>query len=245
MRVRIFISFLFLFVVSLIVWQFCENNPTNFNEETTGTVTDIDGNTYLTVKIVDQWWMAENLKVTHYQNGDSIPNITNSNGWCNMTIGAFCSYDNIDSNKNIYGNLYNWLAINDNRDIAPISWHVPSDSEWKELEIYIGMIPSETDDTGDRGTNEGSKLAGGLELWCEGYLLNNNAFNTVGFSAFPGGYRSSSGHFFSINYSAYFWSSTEYSSERAYYRNLNWYDSKVFRGCTYKQFGFSVRCVKD
>jgi uncharacterized protein (TIGR02145 family) len=89
------------------------------------TVTDIDGNVYQTVTIGNQIWMAENLKVTHYRNGDEIPNVTVQEDWKNLTTGAYCNYNNVA----VYGRLYNWLAVNDNRNIAPAGWHVPSDAE--------------------------------------------------------------------------------------------------------------------
>lgn len=119
------------------------------------TVTDIDGNTYKTIQIGNQRWMAENLKVTRYRNGTAIPTVTSNTDWFNLTTGAYCNYDNSTSDAAIYGRLYNWYAVNDSRNIAPTGWHVPSDEEWKTLEKYLGMSQSEADDTGWRGTNEG------------------------------------------------------------------------------------------
>ena len=82
-------------------------------------IVDIDGNTYLAIKIGNQWWISENLKVTHYRNGDPIPNVTDSTEWINLTTGAYCNYDNDPSNGDIYGHLYNWYAVDDSRGLAP------------------------------------------------------------------------------------------------------------------------------
>ena len=108
------------------------------NKPETGTVTDIDGNTYVTVKIGEQWWMAENLKVTHYRNGDSIPNITADIQWAALDTGAWCSYDNNPDNVNHYGRLYNWYAVTDSRNIAPAGWHVATNDEWIALITILG-----------------------------------------------------------------------------------------------------------
>ena len=127
-------------------------------------VCDYDDNCYETVEIGDQEWMSENLKVTHYNNVDVIPNITNNYDWGSLTSGAYGDYDNIPSNSDTYGRLYNWYTVDDERGICPVDWHVPSDEEYKTLEMYLGMSQSEADDTGYRGTNEGSKLAGNASL---------------------------------------------------------------------------------
>jgi len=209
----------------------------------TGTVTDIDGNTYQTVKIGNQWWMAENLKVTHYRNGNTIPNVTDATEWENLNTGAYCNYDNDASNATTYGSLYNWYAVNNNRNIAPAGWHVPSDAEWKILEMYLGMSQSEADDTGWRGTDEGGKLKeAGTEHWNS---PNTGATNESGFSSLPGGYRNHDGTYDYISILAFFWSSTEYSSIGAWRRHLHYDTSRVHRDHASKRSGFSVRCVRD
>ena len=95
----------------------------------TSTMTDQDGNVYETVKIGNQWWMAENLKVTQYRNGDAIPNVTDADQWSSLTAGAYCGYENNLGNVSTYGCLYNWYAVNDSRNIAPSGWQVPTDAE--------------------------------------------------------------------------------------------------------------------
>ena len=210
------------------------------------TVTDIDGNVYQTVQIGNQLWMAENLKVTHYRNGDAIPNVTDNSTWAGLSSGAYCVYNNDSANADTYGNLYNWYAVADARNIAPEGWHVPTDEEIMELEMYLGMSESEANDTGWRGTNEGSKLAGRADLWTNGALENNPEFDTSGFSFLPGGYRSyRNGTFYDVSNYGYLWSSTEFNSYLAWTRILYYDYTNVYRGYKYKRYGISVRCVRD
>ena len=206
---------------------------------------DYDGNVYTTVQIGNQLWMAENLKVTHYRNGDVIPNITNNGEWGSLSTGAYGVYDNNPANADTYGNLYNWYAVDDSRNIAPEGWHVPTDEEIKELEMALGMSQSQADATGWRGTNEGSKLAGNADLWTNGNLENNAEFGTSGFSFLPGGYRNYiNGSYYSMNSSGYFWSATEYGGN-AWRRTLNYNYTDVYRNDYTKRYGLSVRCVRD
>ena len=202
----------------------------------TGTVTDIDGNVYKTVKIGAQWWMAENLKVTHYQNGDSIPNVTDNTQWTNLTTGAYCNFDNDTTNVSIYGRLYNWYAVADSRNIAPEGWHVPSEAEWHILVDYLG---------GDAVAGGKLKATGTIEggdgLWHE---PNVGATNESGFTGLPGGYREPSGTFYAIGYGAYFWSSTVSDSDRAWSRFLRYNGSDAYRFDD-KYYGYSVRLVRD
>ncbi len=222
----------------LVGFLSCEKEPTSSKDD--DTIIDIDGNVYQTVKIGDQWWMAENLKVTHYRNGDEIPNVTDSTEWSNLTTGAYCNYDNDANNATTYGSLYNWYAVNDSRNIAPTGWHVPSDAEWKELEMYLGMSQSDADDTGYRGTDEGDKLKS-----ISGWYSDGNGTDDYGFSALPGGYRGNDGNYYFMGNKAGFWSSTEDGSYNAWSRILNSSYSGVYRNGSNKEVGFSVRCVRD
>jgi uncharacterized protein (TIGR02145 family) len=119
--------------------QTMTTTTTIFNPNLTyGAVNDIDGNTYKTIVIGTQTWMAENLKTTKYRNGDTIPtNLTNA-AWSDATTGAYAIYNNDAANNTIYGKLYNWYAVTDSRNICPVGWHVPSDSEWTTLVNYLG-----------------------------------------------------------------------------------------------------------
>lgn len=210
-----------------------------------GSLMDIDGNEYLTIQLGEQEWMAENLRVTHYNNGDTIPNVTNGTEWSNLTLGAYCEYDNSTAKVDTFSRLYNWYAINDSRNIAPNGWHVPSDDEWKQLEIYLGMSQSEADDSVWRGTDQGSQLAGNAELWNDGVLENNGVFGSSGFAALPGGYRSNNGNFESIGDAAFFWSATPGDISAAWDRGLYFTNAAIHRYNNGKQAGFSVRLVRD
>jgi uncharacterized protein (TIGR02145 family) len=206
-------------------------------------VTDIDGNVYRTVKIGDHWWMAENLKVTRYRNGDSIPIVTDNRAWESLTTGAICYFDNDSNNVATYGILYNYYAIDDSRGFAPEGWHIPTDEEWKELETFLGMSRSEADGTGHRGTDEGGRLKeAGTEHWLS---PNTGATNETGFTALPGGYRSSTGYMGKIREWALFWAHTEKKDYLAWYRRLEYDRTEIRRIDNYKQHGFSIRCVRD
>jgi uncharacterized protein (TIGR02145 family) len=195
------------------------------------TVTDIDGNTYATIKIGDQWWMTENLKVTHYSNGEAIPNVIDGITWAGLATGAYCEYNNDVNNVTTYGRLYNWYAINDSRNIAPAGWHVPTDAEWQTLISYLG----------------GEDVAGGKmkETGAMHWLDPTGATNESGFSALPGGCRYSDGNYGTMRSNAHFWSSTVYDSGNAWRRTLLYYYLGVTHFADDKRLGFSVRCVKD
>lgn len=214
----------------------------------TGTLTDIDGNVYQTLTIGTQVWMIENLKVTHYRNGDDILHITKDETWQILQIGAYCNYNNDTSNVATYGRLYNWFTVDDNRDLAPVGWHVPSDNEWKQLEMYLGMSQSEADEMGYfRGTVGGKMKATGTIEGCDGWWSspNTGATNSSGLSALPGSLRLYNGGFGGLKNWAYFWSSTESNSRDAWDRQLGYLSTSVSRISEHKEYGFSVRCVKD
>lgn len=206
-----------------------------------GTVTDIDGNVYMTIIIGDKEWMAENLKVTHYRNGESIPFITDGDVWSQTYTPAYCVYDNNEANADIYGYLYNWHAVDDVRGLAPVGWHVATDAELTELEMALAD---------GQNNNIGSKLAGREDLWNDGELDSDPEFGTSGFNLLPGGYRSwwyPTGNFSGLNERAYIWSSSVhwgYDGE-SWDRNLYYGDTSVDRQWDYQENGYSVRCVRD
>ncbi len=207
------------------------------------TVTDIDGNVYATVQIGNQLWMAENLKVTHYQNSDEIPYIYND-----PQYGAYINYSNNADNVAVYGRLYNWFAVNDERGLCPDNWHVPSDDEFKSLEMYLGMSESEANGEGLRGTDEGGKLKEeGNEHWNS---PNTGATNETGFTALPGGNRRYETYtnqeiFCCLNRYGFFWSSSEVYTVNAWYRVFSFDYSESNRYHLSKTNAFSIRCVED
>ncbi len=226
-----------------------------FNPSLTyGTLTDIDGNNYKTIQIGNQVWMAENLKTTHYADGSAIPLVEDSPTWAAFEAddGAYCWYDNNIANKNTYGGLYTWAAAMkvdganpiDEQGVCPNGWHVPSELEWQELEMQLGMSQAEAGTYNWRGTDEGLKLKEtGLNHWLS---PNEGATNSSGFTALPGGFR----HYFSPFQSKYevatYWTATEYDVQGyAWLRTLNYTAPGIYRGSDLKQNGLSVRCVED
>lgn len=200
-------------------------------------VTDIDGNVYSTVVIGDQEWFVENLKTTRYNNGTAISNVTNNGSWVSSGTPAYCWYNNDIDNKPTYGALYNWFAV-DNGNLCPTGWHVPTDAEWTALIEYAG----------------GESVAGGKlkstrttpDAHPRWESPNAGATDEYGFSALPGGFRTSSdGSFDLMGQYGLWWSSTEYGSANAW-RVFMYYDfENIFRHYELKTVGFSVRCIKD
>lgn len=184
-----------------------------YGSKDSGTFTDNrDGKTYRYIKIGTQTWMAENL------------NYTTGNSWCNQ-----CE---------TYGRLYDWETA---KNACPSGWHLPSDNEWKQLEIYLGMSSSNVDKTGCRGDGVSNKLKNS-----SGWNENGSGNNSSGFTALPAGDRIlSDGSFYDLGLSAFFWSSTPGGSERAWGRYLYYYSGEVYRYCGHTAYGFSVRCIKD
>ncbi len=200
---------------------------------------DKDGNTYNTVKIGEQEWMAENLNVNHYRNGDPIPQVQDKEEWINLTTGAWCYYENNAENGKTYGKLYNWHAVNDPRGLTPEGCHVPTDAEWTTLTDYLG----------------GESVAGGKlkETGTTHWRSpNTGATNENSFTALPGGIRGKDGTFVfimeqpSIGRLGYWWSSTESDTSNVWARYMFYGHSDVERGGGGKVgIGFSVRCIRN
>jgi uncharacterized protein (TIGR02145 family) len=188
------------------------------------------GEEFKTVKIGNQVWMVENLNVDHFRNGDLIQEVRDIEKWGQSNSGTYCYYDNDIANGEVYGKLYNWYAVYDARGLCPSGWHVPSDAEWTIIENYLG----------------GVEVAGGELKSTTGWKSPNlRATNSTGFRAFPGGYCDNGGTFYDIGLNGNWWSSTEYDSNYAWNRVLYFDGSDVNRSIDTKDYGFSVRCVKD
>lgn len=212
-----------------------------------GTVTDIDGNIYFTKKIGNQTWLAENLKTTHYNNGDAINYITDNITWSEYKTGAWCNYDNLEDNGVKYGHLYNWYTVNDSRKIAPTGYHIPTEYEWIELENYLISTHSPNTDKiakdlaskSDWYTDVNDTITGSIGK----YQYSNNI---SGFSALPAGYRRGDTSVFEeIGKDADMWSSTEISNGLAFDRTMNYNLPYLYSGNYMKTCGFSIRCIKD
>lgn len=196
------------------------------------TVTDIDGNVYNTVIIGKQVWMVENLKVTHFQNGDEIPVVADHMGWSFLETAACCEYDNSPFNNEVYGKLYNFFAVNDIHNLCPKDWHVPTDKEWSELTSFLG---------------EKSHAGGKLKEETTDYWQSPNvdATNASCFTALPGGNRAPDGAFAHIGSGGYWWSSTNSETNYALSRFLLCNSGNIYIYRSSKGSGFSVRCIKD
>jgi uncharacterized protein (TIGR02145 family) len=238
-----------LFIFCLIFFIFLtsckkENNTKSLEY---GTVVDIDGNVYKTVKIGSQFWMAENLKVTKYNNGDSITDAESNNIWDTITSGAFCHNPNSDS----LGLIYNFHCVNDARNIAPAGWHVPSDDDWKTLEMYLGMSATEADKVNWRGTKEGNKLKVEGSYTFNGWKVSSDVYNVwgtneSGFLAVGAGCRMFTGEWsdLEVGSAAFWWSSTKHNDD-IWYRYLDYNKPNIFRFYGSANYGFTIRCVKD
>jgi uncharacterized protein (TIGR02145 family) len=201
------------------------------------TVLDVDGNIYHKVAIGSQVWLVENLRTTHYRNGDSIPLVIPDAQWKLLTTGARSYYDNLPSNEKTYGSFYNWHAVNDSRGLCPEGWHVPSDQEWSHLAFLLG---------GDSIAGGKMKTTGTIEqgtgLW---YSPNTGATNSSGFSGLPGGYRINYGNYYSVGNVAYFWSSSDTTNANGWNYVLDANNENLIRHYNFQTNGFSVRCMKD
>ncbi|MEI6556547.1 MAG: fibrobacter succinogenes major paralogous domain-containing protein [Paludibacter sp.] len=195
-------------------------------------LTDLDGNIYHKVTIGTQTWMVENLKTTRYRTGEGITNNKSNLSWSTANYGAWCDYNNDSINGKKYGKLYNWSAISDSRNIAPVGWHVATNADWATLVAKLG---------GEGVAAEKLKEIG-ITHWSG---TNINVTNESGFTALPGGYRSPGGSFAEIGDFGYWWTSTEYSSTDVRYWFMTYNNLYVHNDYNTKLYGRSVRCVKD
>jgi len=198
------------------------------------TVTDYDGNVYNTVTIGTQIWLKENLKVTHYNNGDSLPNVTDNDEWTGLSTGAYCNDNNDTATVAVYGRLYNWYAVHDSRKLCPEGWNTPDDEDWVKLSGYLG-------------NQAGGKMKEtGTVHWL---FPNTGATNQSGFTALPNVDRSNYTGFFSNefrNMYAQFWSGSDNGGDAAPITLLSFGSPDFVLGDNgNKKRGCACRCVKD
>jgi uncharacterized protein (TIGR02145 family) len=199
-------------------------------------LTDRDGNRYSTVQIGSQVWMASNLDVSTFRNGDKIPYIKDADAWQNASTNhqpAWCYYENDPVNGRSYKKLYNWYAVNDPRGLAPVGWHIPSDEEWADLSDYLG----------------GKDVAGTKMKSTTGWNNGGNGTNSSRFAGLPGGFRNNFGAFINIGDFGHWWSSSEKNStlisDAAGSYSMFYFDGSLARSEFFKGSGLSVRCVRD
>jgi uncharacterized protein (TIGR02145 family) len=194
-------------------------------------VYDMDGNIYNMVTIGSQTWIAENLKTTRLNDGTLIPLTQSESEWSTLASSGYCWYNNDITNKTVYGALYNWYTVNTGK-LCPSGWHVPTDSEWSILTDFLGGL----------GYAGGKLKEAGTVHW---NFPNEGATNESNFTALPGGSRNLAGQFCCMGNGGAWWSSTEYSPQDAYVRDLGYSYSDVKRGNFEKNYGISVRCIKN
>lgn len=202
-----------------------------------GEVTDIDGNVYPTKTIGNQVWMASNLIVSKYNDGTKIPSGVSIWDW-GITETPEMSYQ-----------LYNYYAVIDSRKLCPTGWHIPSDEEWKTMEIHLGMSASYADLFGDnRGSDEGGKLKAKSDstsyknVW---EYPNSGATNSTGFSAKGIPWVSATGERTGNALKTGFWTCSEFDPNNAINRVLLYNSAKISRNTVSKKTGLTIRCIKD
>lgn len=218
-----------------------------------GTVTDIDGNAYSTVQIGNHCWMAENLKVSRYRNGDAIPAGVADSAWLYTTEGAYTVYENNPANEVVFGKLYNWHAVSDSRGLCPQGWHVATDSDWMDMEAALGMPASELDTLmfyRGQSANVGGKLKGNTH-WIG--TTNTGADNCSGMNFKPAGCLGAVNNGNNQPLATYgnqgdmvwAWTSTSSDATYAIMRGIYRLNAGIGRGKSTKDRGFSCRCVAD
>lgn len=198
------------------------------------TVSDIDGNIYHIVSIGGQCWLKENLKTRHYKNGLPITTLTNNLNWQNVTYGAVCNYDNIASNSQTYGKVYNWYSVADPSGLCPTRWHVPTDGEWTTLIDFLGV-----------GAVAGGAMKEiGVLHWAS---PNFGSTNSSDFTALGAGHRNDDGTYQDLGFTGIWWTSTNYSSTGDWAQNIEIQNigTGIGGNLVPKTFGYSVRCVHD
>jgi uncharacterized protein (TIGR02145 family) len=195
------------------------------------TVKDVDGNSYKTVKIGNQTWMAENLRVSKYNDGTSIPVVTDKKAWEALKTPAMSEYDNSSSNGATYGKMYNFYTVSTNK-VCPTGWHVPSDQEWLTMINFLG---------GDSIAGNKMKAIDNT-LWTN---LSSNSTNSSGFSGLPGGNRWADGVFDGLTRHTTWQTSTEADSTSSFGRYIGNSSANVGRSWTSKRYGLYIRCLKD
>ena len=232
-----------LFSLFLLLGNSCKKKTIELEIPQVDSIYDIDSNVYKTMKIGNQWWMIENLKVKTFSNGVPISSAQTSSSWQNKK-SRYCLFDD---NALAPGLLYNWYAINDTNKLAPKGWHIPTDDDWKELEKYLGMSQLQTDSISWRGTDQGDQLKiKGLKGWKR--YEDVWPTNKSGFNALAGGCRLQDGTWGSpgLFATAFWWTATENSTgNTAFYRHIDYKKENIFRHSISKNYGMNIRCIKD
>lgn len=228
-----------LFSITFLILQSCSNsnNTDQPNENPTfiagPNLIDTDGNIYHSITNCSQTIMQSNLKVSHYRNGDVIPQVSNNSQWDNLTTGAWRYYNNDPTNGANYGKLYNWYAVTDSRGLAPVGWHIPSNTEWTNLINCLGGF----------GVAGGKMKSTGTSHWM---APNTGASNVSGFTGLPGGARYTlEPTDVNINKQGGWWSSSPFNVDNSFFMKINFYNSEAETTICGNRAGFSIRCIKN
>ena len=207
-------------------------DPNPIDTTTNSTITDADGNVYTSVTIGSQEWMVENLRTTKYSDGTAIPNVIGNSQWSDLETAAWCYYDNDSQYDRIYGKLYNWFAVETGK-LCPTGWHVPTDAEWTDLTNYL---------TANGHPGEVLKSTSG---WNDYNGQSGNGTDIYGWNGLPGGSRFNHGIFFDNGDFGYWFSSTDFNTQYAWFHLLEYSYNDIYSDYWNKNYGFSVRCLKD
>jgi len=233
----------------------------SIGQEQVGTMTGNDGKVYQTVKIGSQWWMAENLRETKYRDGSDIIVFNSEDFIAQAAIEMLVKlgseppgmlYINErfggEINASAYGYLYNWYAAADSLIIAPRGWRVPSDEDWKRLEMHLGMSREETNLYGGPWDRSGrvNSVAGKLKATAHWKSPNTGATDECGFGALPAGdCGPAADNFYGFGATATFWSATSYNADAAWVRTLSYQYSQIYRSRASKRNGYSLRLIRE
>ncbi len=235
-----------LMITLFLLTNSCKKNEPDINLRETGvifnpelqydSVFDIDGNTYKTIVIGTQTWMAENLKTTKYRDGSSIG--TTSPSTLNISESStpkyYWVYEGDVSKVGAYGMLYTGFAVTDSRNICPTGWHIPTDEEWTILTDFLGGTSVAGRKLKEIGSTHWSKPPSDLVI---------NIANESGFTALPGGYRGGD-YFKMLRYQGCWWSSSE-GEYGSWFIYIHYASDRIDRNQENQISGLSVRCIKD
>lgn len=259
------------FIISLFVIIGCSDDDDYIellpDGDTPGKVYDIDGNEYKTIKVGGQVWMAENLRVSRYNNGDPIPRGLGNDGWFNASFGAcavfpYSSIYGLNSDEEVvraYGKLYNWHAVKDKRGLCPAGYHVPDQWEWHQLIDHLIFENNWTEDPEDiEGIGNKLKSCRQIDSPLDGdcdtdehpfWMRHNLHFGTdaVGFNALPSGYRAVTGQFREIQVRASWWTSSRHLDQEhvAMCQTIVFESGGIVFAPRLVMSGYSVRCVRS
>ena len=245
MKIRRILVLLAVFLTAMLTVSCKKSNSADSSSGPT--VTDIDGNVYHTVVVGTQTWMVENLKVKHYRNGDPITNGSGLDKLIADTVGMLFAYDNSAGNIGVYGWLYNWYAVADGRNVAPLGWHVPSDADYTKLVAHLG---------GNYLLANGDTMAGGemketgVAHWGSPTYPNIGATNISGWTGLPGGFYDPTQPLYNgLHNFGVWWTTTTLEGtnplKEAYTMRLSCTEKSARRGVWMKTTAYSIRCLSD